>query len=160
VLGKIEVIDTPYIVPTDIQKTAVIHIVVSRSEIQSVMEIGISELLSTLAEQGVKIIGSLFSYHLRIDPDIFDFEIGVPVEKTIEPIGRVKPSELPSTTVVRTIYRGAYEDLGQAWGEFKSWINSNNYVQMPNMWEVYLSGPETSQNPKDWCTELNQVINI
>ena len=50
----------------------------------------------------------------------FDFEICVPVSAPVVPVGRVKPGTFPAVKVARTIYCGAYERLGEAWGEFKA----------------------------------------
>lgn len=51
-----------------------------------------------------------------MDPDTFDFEVGVPVAAPVAAAGRVKPGELPAATVARTVYHGDYSGLGEAWG--------------------------------------------
>ncbi len=79
---------------------------------------GIGELMSTLAAQGIAPVGPWFTYHLKMDPDIFDFEISVPVSQPVTAAGRIKPSQLRAAKVARTIYQGPYEGLGEAWGEF------------------------------------------
>ena len=68
-----------------------------------------------------------------MSPKVFDFEIGVPVSAPFTPAGRVKPGMLPAAKVVRTVYRGAYEGLGDAWGEFDAWIASK--------WQTELNRP-------------------
>jgi hypothetical protein len=40
---------------------------------------GLRELMAAVAAQGIAPTGPWFSNHLRMDPDIFDFEISVPV---------------------------------------------------------------------------------
>jgi hypothetical protein len=40
---------------------------------------GLRELMAVAAAQGIAPTGPWFSHHLRMDPDIFDFEISVPV---------------------------------------------------------------------------------
>lgn len=151
-------LDTPEIVKTNAQKTAVIHIVVPRNEIQTVMGPGIREIFAALAQQRIAPSGPWFAHHLRLDPKIFDLEISVPVATAIEPMGRVKPGELAAATVARAIYRGPYEGLGQAWGEFKQWVDNSGHQAAPNIWEVYTVGPESSSNPQDWRTEFNQPL--
>src|SRR5262245_15551385 len=115
-------IDTPQITQTTAQQAAVIRLTISRAEIRNVMGPGIGELMSTLAAQGIAPAGLWFSHHLRMDPDVFDFEIGVPVTSPVAPAGRVQPGQLPAATVARTVYHGDYEGLGLAWGEFAAWI--------------------------------------
>ena len=151
-------IDEPKIATTNAQRTAVIHIIVPRNEIQNVMGPGIQEVFAAIAQQGITPTGPWFSHHLRLDPNVFEFEISVPVAEAIKPVGRVKPSALPAATVARTIYRGPYEGLGHAWGEFKQWVSAHGYTPAPNLWEVYLSGPASSSDPHDWRTEFNQPL--
>ena len=102
--------------------------------------------------------GPVFSYHLRMDPGIFDFEIGVPVTKPVAPVGRVQPGQLPATKVARTIYRGPYEGLGAAWGEFGAWIKAQGHKPAPDLWECYVVGPEASPDPANWRTQLNRPL--
>jgi len=93
-----------------------------------------------------------------MDPDIFDFEICVPVAIPISAAGRVKPGELRAATVARTVYRGRYEGLAGAWGEFMDWIAAEGHTPSPDLWEIYVAGPESSPDPADWRTELNRPI--
>lgn len=148
-------IDTPQITQSAAQLTATIRLTVPRAEIRNVMGPGIGELMAAVAAQGIAPAGPVFSHHFRMDPDIFDFEIGVPVTKPVSPAGRVKPGHLPATTVARTIYHGPYEDLGAAWGEFGAWITANGHTPGPDLWECYAAGPESSPDPANWRTELN-----
>ena len=151
-------IETPQIVDTAEQLTAYIHLTVTRDEIRDVMGPGIQELMLALADQNLAPVGPWLNHHLRMDPGIFDFEISVPVSTEIVPVGRVKPGRLPGGRVARTVYYGPYEGLGDAWGEFSEWIAANGHRAAPDLWECYVAGPETSANPQDWRTELNQPL--
>lgn len=148
-------IDHPEIIQTSELITAVIHLTVPRAQIASVMGPAIAEIISAITAQGATLIGPCYSYHLQRPSDVFDFEVGFPVNQPISPVGRVKMSQLPATKVVRTTYCGAYEGLGAAWGEFCAWINSNKLDTQDSLWESYLSGPESSADPALWRTELN-----
>jgi effector-binding domain-containing protein len=107
-------IDTPQLVQTEEQLTAVIHLTVPRAEISNVMGPAIAEIMSTIAAQGAIITGPCLSYHQKRPADVFDFEVGFPVSQPITAAGRVKMSKLPAVKVVRTIYQGGYEGLGAA----------------------------------------------
>src|SRR5258708_27733959 len=72
-------IDKPQITQTADQLTAVIRLTIPRPEIRIVMGPGVRELMAAVAAQGIAPTGPWFSHHLRTDPDIFDFEISVPV---------------------------------------------------------------------------------
>lgn len=151
-------LEKPTIVQTHPLKAAVIHLTIPRDRIQEEMGPGYSELMSTLKEQGVTPIGPWFSHHFRMDPDVFDFEIGVPVSTEVKPIGRVKPGQLPAARVARTTYRGGYEGLGSAWGEFDAWLKKEGHETAGDLWEVYAAGPETGPDSSNYRTELNRPL--
>jgi effector-binding domain-containing protein len=151
-------IDTPRILTTAAELTAIVHITIPRSEIRTVVGPGIGEVMAALKAQGIAPAGPMFSHHLKMQPDIFDFELGVPVTQAVVPTGRVKPGRLPATTVARTIYHGAYDDLGAGWGELMQWIATNGHTAAPDLWESYVTGPESNPDPTAWRTELNRRL--
>jgi effector-binding domain-containing protein len=118
----------------------------------------VQELMATLADQGVKPVGAVFAHHLRMPPDMFDFELGVEVAAPVKAAGRVKPGQLPAAKVARTVYHGPYDGLPGAWGEFVTWMKANDHEQAEDLWEVYSVGPQSSPNPADWRTELNRPL--
>jgi effector-binding domain-containing protein len=148
----------PWITETSAQLTAAIRLTIPREEIRNVMGPAIAELMAAVAAQGIAPAGPVFSYHLRMDPHTFDFEIGVPVTTPVAAAGRVRPSQLPATTVARTVYRGAYEGLGPAWAEFDAWIVAEAHTPAPNLWECYVTGPAANLDPATWRTELNRPL--
>ena len=151
-------LDKPEIIQTAAQPTAVLRLTIPRAEIQNVMGPGYREVMAAVAAQGIATVGPWLTHHLRMDPDVFDFEICVPVATPISASGRVKPGELPAATVARTVYRGRYEGLPAAWGEFMAWIAAQGHTPAPDLWEIYAAGPESSPDPANWRTELNRPI--
>lgn len=146
------------IVQTAAQPCAVIRITVPRSEIQHVMGPGYQELMATLGAQGVAPAGPWFNHHLRMDPEVFDFELGVPVATPVTPAGRVTASELPATTVARAVYTGPYEGLADAWGAFQTQLAAAGRTAADDLWERYLAGPEVGPDPAQWRTELSRPL--
>ena len=151
-------IDTPHIVQTAAQPTAAIRLTVPRAEIRTVMGPGYSELMAAVAAQGIAPVGPWFTHHLRMDPDVFDFEICVPVATRVAGAGRVQPGELRAATVARTLYRGSYEGLAAAWGELMRWIAAQGHTPAPDLWERYVAGPEAGPDAAAWRTELNRPL--
>jgi effector-binding domain-containing protein len=151
-------IDIPRIARTDEQLTAVIHLTVPRSEIRQVMGLGLAEVRAAVAAQGLTPTGSWFTHPLRMDPEVFDFEVGVTVPAEVVPSGRVRPGRLPEATVARTVYRGPYEGLGDGWGQFMAWIAAEGQTPGPDLWEVYAVGPESDPDPAGWRTELYRPL--
>ena len=151
-------LEAPQVVETPAQHVAVIHLTIPRADIQKVMGPGIQELYATLASQAIAPAGPWFSHHLRMLPDQWDFEIGIPVARPVAPAGRVRPSERPAFKAAQTVYQGPYEGLGDAWGEFETWMKSAGLKPARELWEIYAAGPESGSDPAAWRTELNRPL--
>jgi len=104
-------IDTPRIIQTTTQLTAMIHLVIPRLEIQKVMEPCLQEIKTALAKQGIAATGPWFTHHLRRPAETFDFEISVPVARPVVATGRVVPGGWPAMRLLRTVHRGGYDQL-------------------------------------------------
>jgi effector-binding domain-containing protein len=59
---------------------------------------------------------------------------------------------------VRAIYQGPYEKLYAAWSEVEAWMKAEGLQGAPDLWESYVSGPESSPDPSTWRTELNRPL--
>lgn len=153
-------LDAPSIVTVPLQHTAYIHLTVPRSSIKKEMGPAIEEVLGALREQSIAPEGPIFAHHLRTDPATFDIEVGVPVSASapVTPSGRLRSGHIPAAQVVRSVYTGPYEGLYNAWSELNEWIRAKGLTMAPNLWEVYLYGPESTSNPEEWRTELNRPI--
>lgn len=151
-------IEEPQIIQTTGQPSAIIHVTVSQEEIQNVMGPTLQELLGAIAAQGIAPTGPWFTHHLRRPAETFDFEVSVTVLTAIKAVGRVQPSEWPAMKVARTVYHGGFEGLGDAWTELLDWIEANGHRPTEDLWERYTVGPEASDNPADWRTELTQPL--
>ena len=151
-------LENPHITQTDVQLTAAIRLTIRREEIRNVMGPGLTELMTVVALQGIGPAGPWLTHHLRMDPEIFDFEICVPVTAPVTPVGRVQSSQLPAARVARAVYVGPYEGLSDAWGEFEKWMQDNGHTAGSELWEVYVAGPETGSDSSQFRTELNQPL--
>ena len=114
--------------------------------------------MGTLASQGIAPAGPLFSHHLRMSPDMFDFELGVPVAAPVAAAGRVQPGQLPAAKVARAVYHGPYEGLAAAWAELDAWIAAQGERTAPGLWESYVAGPESGPDSATWRTELSHSL--
>lgn len=148
----------PEILQTTARPTAVIHLTIPHAEMMQAFGPAIDELMSVLAAQGLTPAGPVYAYHFKMSPGIFDLEVGVPVEGTVKPAGRVKPSQLPARKVARSVYTGPYEGLPDAWGEFDRWMKAGGVKQAEDLWECYVHGPGSDPDPKTWRTEMNRPL--
>ena len=151
-------LETPTIIKIAPQLTAAIRLCVPWAQMREVMGPGLAELHAAVKAQGIAVTGPWFNHHLRMPTDTFDFEICLPVASPVLPIGRVAAGEIPATTVARTVYRGAYDGLGKAWGEFEAWISAEGHERAQDFWECYLSGPESDPDPASFRTQLNRPL--
>jgi len=148
-------IDPPWIEQMPEQAVAFVPISVARSQIQMAMMPGLGEIHNTLNEQGIAPVGPWLTHHHYLKPDEFHFDICVPVTKAIQPQGRVRAGTLDARKVARTIHRGPFEGLGQAWGAFMAWVSAERLAACIDFFECYAKGPETSPDPVQWETVLS-----
>lgn len=151
-------LENPQITRTVAQDTAIIPITIPREQMCEAMAPGMQELMAAISAQGIAPTGPWFTHHLRMSPDIFDFEISMPVASPVSPVGRVKPSQWPEMTVARTVYQGPYEGLGEAWSEFMEWIEANGHTPAEDLWESYLVGPQSGDDSSKYRTELSRPL--
>jgi len=134
-------LDAPQIAHTAAQPTAIIRLTIPRAEIRNVMSPGYHKLVAAVAAQGIAPAGPWFTHPLRMDPNTFDFEIGVPVPTPVAAVGRVTACQWRATKVARTTYHGTYEGLDAAWGEFVAWITAQGAHARPGPLGVLRRGP-------------------
>lgn len=151
-------IDPPVLEQSAGQQTAVIRLTIPREAMRTTMAPAHEELMAAVAAQRLEPAGCWFTHHLRMDPQLFDFEIGVPVSAPITPAGRVTPGSLPLGPIAKTTYRGAYEGLRAAWAEFDAWLLAEGRMARPDIWECYVTGPESGPDSSLWCTELSREL--
>lgn len=151
-------IATPEIIQTEPVQTAMIPLSVERAGIEPAFGAAIDELFQTLAAQGLAPSGPVYAHHLRMSPEVFEFELGVPVARAVTPSGRVRPGELPGTRAARTVYLGPYERLPEAWGAFDAWFREQGLAPAGNLWEVYAEGPGSVIDPARYRTELYRPV--
>jgi len=151
-------LDEPTIVETKALAAAVIHLKIKKEEIRNVMGPAMQELMALIPSGGITPAGRIFSHHFATDPGHFEFEVGIPVTGKVTATGRVVAGELPARRVIRTNYRGGYEGLGEAWGQFEAAIKARSVATTGEFWEVYTTGPESGPDETKWSTELNKVV--
>ena len=151
-------IDTPQIKETDAITVATVALRIPKEEMQEHFPPAVDEIMEAIEAQEVEIVGPVVAHHLAVHPEIFDFEICVPVASPVEPTGRVQPSTLPATKVVQTTYHGPYDGLPEAWAKFEEWIDEQDLSLQPDAYERYVDGPHNQPDPEEWRTELARPI--
>lgn len=137
---------------------AVIRLTIPRHEISTVMGPAIGELIACLTGQGLVPAGPVYAHHFRLDPQVFDFEVGVPVAGDFTGEGRVQVGATPGGKAVMTTLHGPYDGLPAGWGEFHSNVQAAGMELAGNFWEAYSKGPESGTDPSQWRTELYMAL--
>jgi effector-binding domain-containing protein len=78
--------------------------------------------------------------------------------RPVETAGRVTPGQLPAASVARTVHHGPCEGLAAAWPELDAWVAAQGRRPAPDLWEVYLTDPQSNPAPATWRTELNRPL--
>lgn len=147
-----EIVDLPE------QAVAVLPLLVPRHDIRHAMVAGRAELKAALAQQGVEPVGPWVSHHLRLDRQVFDFEIALPIASPFTAQGRARAGSLPAIRAARGVYCGPYEGLANAWQAFDDWILAQGWIPGPGLREYYLTGPDSQAAPQDWRTQLVRPV--
>jgi effector-binding domain-containing protein len=140
------------------QPVAALALTVPRAQIAQVMGPGLGELWGVLGAQGLRPVGPWFCHHLRLDPEVFDFEICLPIEGEVEATGRVRPGLRRAARIAQAELVGDYGQLASAWGELMAWISAEGLRPAPDLWEVYARGPESGEGPEGWLTLLQRPL--
>lgn len=127
--------------------------VISNRQIMSVNDFGnyFSALYERMAKKHLTpdgLRGSVY-YDEEFNHESTDIELIVGVcEK--EKADKIMKSEL----CARTIHKGAYSSLSDAYGALVSWIEENGYTWNGAPYEIYLKTQFDNLAPKDWETEI------
>jgi effector-binding domain-containing protein len=151
-------LDKPYRARIGAQTVARIHVVASRPEMRSAFHAACQEISDILQAGGITPAGPLGAHYHRRPTDTFDFDVYLPIDKPLQPSGRVEIAEIPATEVIRTVHQGSYEELPQAWREFADWVSANDFKTREDAFEIYTLGPMNDENPNTWKTELNWAL--
>ncbi len=107
----------------------------------------------------IKMAGSTFVIYHKWDEanNAVMFSCAVPTSskfETSEP--EVLTGQLESFKAVKTVLKGDYENLKEAWEKTMAYIQSNKLeiVEGGAMLESYLTDPTNHPNPADWLTEI------
>jgi effector-binding domain-containing protein len=102
------------------------------------------EVMTTAQTQGLRITGAPFGrYRFTADGDL-TVEAGFPVSPQVAPVGRVEAGTLPGGRVARTLHRGAYAQVRDAYAAVESFLTDNGYEPTGPAWESYLDGPDAA----------------
>jgi effector-binding domain-containing protein len=137
---------------------ASIRLEIPREDISTVMDPAISELVAALVDQGIQPAGDLISYHHRRPTHSFDCEIAIPINTTLQNVGRVRNSVLPAASFISAEYVGPYEGLHSAWQEFLLAIDGSGQITTEVFFERYHKENLPHADPATYRTTLYKQL--
>ena len=112
-----------------------------------------------MGKHGIQMNGMpLTVYHdMNMEDGTVIMSNGIPVSEriNIKDDSGVLCGYIPKTTVLKTILKGNYTNLSNAWEQSMQYLNENNILQSElKPFEIYTNDPGNFPNPADWTTEI------
>lgn len=121
----------------------------------------IEKLMPVFQQHGDAISGPFIAlYHdgEYMEKDV-DMEAAVPIKSEFPVTAPVTIRDLPAVPLAATtVHRGPYEGIHKAYQALMTWCDENGYELDGPDREVYLNGPESTNNPEEYVSELQQPV--
>lgn len=145
-----------------IKKLDEIKIVSVRGTVPAYGDIGILiEKLYPALQSGMQYVNGPFTaiYHdmEHMEKNV-DIEAALPVSADFPVTPPLTIRTLPAAEAVVTIHYGSYDDIHNAYQALMAWCEANGYELDGPDREIYLVGPDKTQNPAEYVTELQQPV--
>lgn len=140
------------------QPVASIRVRCKPDAISATLAIVLPEVMAHCTATGARIAGAPFSRYHAFSATEVDLEAGLPVQKPIEPKGRVVNSELPAGRTVTGWHIGAYEGLQEAHLALAAHVAAKKLSPRGGAYEIYWTDPGMVPDPSKWRTQLFQPV--
>ena len=115
---------------------------------------GILPRVFTFAQQtGIPLAGPPFTRYLEMGRGTATIEAGFAVGVAGKSEGDIVASELPGGNAAVAIHVGAYDRLEDTHAIVATWLDAQK-LAAGAPWEVYVTDPGETPDPKDWKTEV------
>lgn len=114
----------------------------------------VQEFCQKLDTGNARVAGSLMAiYHdEEFKPEDADIEVAIPVQKAVPGL---ETREMAGGTHACTIWVGPYSGLGAGYAAIGRWISENGYEIINPPYDIYLVGPESTDNEEKYVTEIS-----
>lgn len=103
---------------------------------------------------GAGFAGPPFTRFVESGHGLLTIEAGLPVTAPIAGSGEVQAGTLPGGRTATTTHVGPYDRLPDAYAALERWIESQGLAVAGAPWEVYITDPAETPNPRDWRTDV------
>jgi len=131
-----------------------VHERVKMADLTEYFERAFSTSAAALAEQGLAPAGPPLALYHGMPTDTVDVTAGFPVAGPARETGEVVVTALPAGTAITSIYTGPYDGMTRTYDQIAAWLQEQNLTPAVDMWEEYLTGPDTDPDPATWQTRI------
>jgi effector-binding domain-containing protein len=100
------------------------------------------QVAAYLGAKGVPFERPAFASYL-LEGEAFNVRAGFYVPREVESANGVVGGELPEGEAAVTSHVGTYESLAEAYADIQAWAAENGRELREDMWEEYVTGPDT-----------------
>ncbi|POH62509.1 AraC family transcriptional regulator [Cryobacterium zongtaii] len=109
---------------------------------------------AAMAAQGLTPAGPPLALYHGMPTDTVDVTAGFPIAGPAHGTADVVVTELPAGSAIASVYTGPYDGMTRTYDEIAAWLREQNLTPGMDMWEEYLSDPETNPDPATWQTRI------
>lgn len=150
----------PWSAPEPVHLPAVPTAVVQRTGVTLAgIREAFDEGFALLGASEVSPAGPAFAVYRGDPADVFDLEIGYPVDAPLAgEDGEVRSSTLPAGAAIALSHVGGYDGLGPAWGRLTAAVAEGGHAPGGQLVEVYVTQPTPDADPATMRTDLFALL--
>lgn len=127
---------------------------VERSQLAATLGPLYGAIVNFAQRSGTAFAGPPFTRFVESSQGLLTIEAGLPVTAAIAGSGEVQAGTLPGGRAATMTHRGPYDRLMDAYAALERWIEAQGLAIAGPPWEVYVTDPAQTPDPRDWRTEL------
>jgi effector-binding domain-containing protein len=130
------------------------HAIVAQPRLTEFFGQAFSVVATELAVQGETPAGPPVALYRWESGSLLDVTAGFPVRGPVDETVTTTIATLPGGEAVEAIHTGPYESLATDYAAITGWLRDHGLTPSPVMWEEYLVGPESEEDPERWMTRI------
>ncbi len=126
------------------------------TEISEFLGGAFGEMFPYLFQMGARPAGPPLTiyYDPEFSEEGMDMEVCVPVDRVLEPAGRIESRMLEGGRMASIMHAGPYDEVGRAYEALGAYLKEKGLEGAGAPREVYIVGPETGRDPAEYRTEV------
>ncbi len=130
------------------------HAIVAQPRLTEFFGQAFTTVATELANQGEAPAGPPVALYRWESGSLLDVTAGFPVSGAVDETVSTKIAVIPGGDAVEAMHAGPYDSLAADYEEIAHWLKEHDLTAAPVMWEEYLVGPESEDDPERWLTRI------